>query len=40
MALGRYGRPAEIANFVAYLASPEAGYITGANLLADGGFSA
>jgi len=40
MALGRYGQPAEIASFVAYLASPEAGYITGANLLADGGFSA
>lgn len=40
MALGRYGQPAEIASFVAYLASPEAGYITGASLLADGGFAA
>jgi len=40
MALGRYGQPEEIAGFVAYLASPEAGYITGANLLADGGFAA
>jgi 3-oxoacyl-[acyl-carrier protein] reductase len=40
MALSRYGKPSEIAGFVAYLASPEAGYITGASLLADGGFSA
>jgi 3-oxoacyl-[acyl-carrier protein] reductase len=40
MAIGRYGRPEEIAGFVAYLASPEAAYITGANLLADGGFAA
>lgn len=40
MALGRYGQPEEIASFVAYLASPEAGYITGAGLLADGGFAA
>ena len=30
----------EIASFVAYLASPEATYITGASLLADGGFAA
>jgi 3-oxoacyl-[acyl-carrier protein] reductase len=40
MALGRYGQADEVAGFVAYLASPEAGYITGANLLADGGFAA
>lgn len=39
-ALKRYGQPGEIASFVAYLASPEAGFITGANLLADGGFAA
>jgi 3-oxoacyl-[acyl-carrier protein] reductase len=39
-ALGRYGTPTEIAGFVAYLASPEAGYITGASLLADGGIAA
>ena len=31
---------AEGASFVAYLASPEASYITGASLLADGGFAA
>jgi len=36
----RYGNTDEIASFVAYLASPEASYITGASLLADGGFAA
>ncbi|MCU1736544.1 MULTISPECIES: 3-oxoacyl-ACP reductase family protein [unclassified Pseudomonas] len=40
MASGRYGRVEEIASFVAYLAGPEAGYITGASLTIDGGFSA
>lgn len=40
MAVGRYGHPEEIASFVAYLAGPEAGYITGASLTVDGGFSA
>lgn len=40
MALPRYGRSEEIASFVAYLAGPEAGYITGASLMIDGGFSA
>ncbi|WP_044870300.1 3-oxoacyl-ACP reductase family protein [Pseudomonas sp. LFM046] len=40
MALPRYGQAEEIASFVAYLAGPEAGYITGANLTIDGGFSA
>ena len=40
MALKRYGHVDEIAGFVAYLASPEAAYITGASLLADGGFDA
>ncbi|HEY1107050.1 MAG TPA: SDR family oxidoreductase [Opitutaceae bacterium] len=39
-ALKRYGQPGEIASFVAYLAGPEAGFITGASLLADGGFAA
>jgi len=39
-ALGRYGRPAEIANTVAFLASPEASYLTGASLNVDGGFEA
>jgi len=40
MAVGRYGTSDEIASFVAYLASPEAGYITGASLTIDGGFGA
>ena len=40
MALGRYGKANEIAGFVAYLASGEAGYVTGASLSIDGGFSA
>ncbi|WP_175653671.1 3-oxoacyl-ACP reductase family protein [Pseudomonas sp. Marseille-P9899] len=40
MAVGRYGRVEEIASFVAYLAGPEAAYITGASLTIDGGFAA
>jgi NAD(P)-dependent dehydrogenase (short-subunit alcohol dehydrogenase family) len=40
MAVGRYGRPEEIASAVAYLASPEAAFVTGAELIADGGFTA
>ncbi|AYN19384.1 3-oxoacyl-ACP reductase family protein [Alcaligenes aquatilis] len=40
IALARYGKDEEIASFVAYLARPEAGYITGASLTIDGGFSA
>jgi hypothetical protein len=37
IALGRYGEGEEIASFVAYLASPEASFITGASLNIDGG---
>ena len=40
MALPRYGTGDEIAAFVAFLAGPEAAYITGANLMIDGGFTA
>ncbi|HEY3284392.1 MAG TPA: SDR family oxidoreductase [Armatimonadota bacterium] len=40
IALGRYGRPEEVASAIAYLASPAASYITGAELNVDGGFSA
>lgn len=36
-ALGRYGKPEEIAGAVAFLAGPDAGYITGATLNVDGG---
>lgn len=40
MALPRYGTAEEIAAMVAYLAGPEAGYVTGASLTIDGGFNA
>ncbi len=40
VALGRYGRTEEIAAFVAFLASPEAGYLTGGGHLIDGGYAA
>jgi len=39
-ALGRFGQPEEVAALVAFLAGPAAGYITGATLTVDGGFSA
>lgn len=38
--LGRYGTNGEIAAAIAFLASPEASYCTGAALVADGGFVA
>ena len=37
--LGRYARPEEIAAQIAFLLSDEAAYITGACLVADGGYS-
>lgn len=40
MAIGRYGEPHEIASVVAYLASPESAFVTGADIYADGGFTA
>jgi 3-oxoacyl-[acyl-carrier protein] reductase len=39
-ALGRYGRAEEVASAVAFLAGPEASYITGATLNVDGGLTA
>ncbi len=40
MAIGRYGKAHEVASVVAYLASPEAAFVTGADIVADGGFTA
>ena len=37
--LGRMGTPEEVANAVAFLASPAAGFITSANLVVDGGIT-
>jgi 3-oxoacyl-[acyl-carrier protein] reductase len=39
-ALGRYGHVDEVAALVAFVASPESSYITGANLTVDGGTNA
>lgn len=38
--MGRLGRPEEIAGAVAFLGSDDAGYLTGAELYADGGWTA
>ncbi|MGJ5633054.1 3-oxoacyl-ACP reductase family protein [Nostoc sp. CALU 1950] len=40
IALQRYGRSEEVADMVSYLASAEAGFVTGASLKIDGGFAA
>lgn len=38
--VGRFGKPEEIAEAVAFLASPKAGFINGESLTVDGGWSA
>ncbi|HEU0221978.1 MAG TPA: SDR family oxidoreductase [Paracoccaceae bacterium] len=40
LAIKRHARPEEIAGLAAYLAGPEAGYVTGASHTIDGGFGA
>lgn len=35
--LGRWGRPVEVAGFIEFLCSPLAAYVTGVDILADGG---
>jgi NAD(P)-dependent dehydrogenase (short-subunit alcohol dehydrogenase family) len=37
--LGRFGEPVDVANAVAFLASPESSYITGQTLILDGGLT-
>jgi NAD(P)-dependent dehydrogenase (short-subunit alcohol dehydrogenase family) len=40
VALGRMAEPSEIADVIAFLGSPQAGYVTGASLMVDGGLTA
>jgi 3-oxoacyl-[acyl-carrier protein] reductase len=40
VALGHYGQPRDVAAMVAFLASPDSGFITGASLNVDGGYNA
>ncbi len=40
VSVGRYGRPEEVAALVGFLASPDAGFITGSNHRIDGGLCA
>ncbi|HKL77179.1 MAG TPA: SDR family NAD(P)-dependent oxidoreductase [Gammaproteobacteria bacterium] len=39
-AMGRMGRPEEVANAVVFLASAEASFVTGSSLMVDGGYTA
>ena len=37
--LGRIGRPEDVGNLVTFLAAPQSGFITGANIVIDGGLT-
>jgi NAD(P)-dependent dehydrogenase (short-subunit alcohol dehydrogenase family) len=37
--MGRMGKPADIANLVAFLVSDEASFITGQTIVSDGGYT-
>jgi NAD(P)-dependent dehydrogenase (short-subunit alcohol dehydrogenase family) len=37
--MGRYGKAEEVSSLIAYLASDDAGYITGQNIRVDGGLT-
>jgi NAD(P)-dependent dehydrogenase (short-subunit alcohol dehydrogenase family) len=37
--VGRFGRPEDVAQAVAFLASPAASFISGANLVVDGAYT-
>ncbi|MFI1827322.1 SDR family NAD(P)-dependent oxidoreductase [Streptomyces sp. NPDC020412] len=39
-ATGRFAEPVDVASVVAHLAGPDAGYVTGARIAVDGGFTA
>ncbi|MGC6471871.1 MAG: SDR family NAD(P)-dependent oxidoreductase [Parvibaculales bacterium] len=39
MALGRFGNAEDVANAMVFLASPAASYITGTNIIVDGGYT-
>ncbi len=39
MPLGRFGAPEEVARAMVFLSSPAASYITGTNLVVDGGYT-
>jgi NAD(P)-dependent dehydrogenase (short-subunit alcohol dehydrogenase family) len=39
MPMGRFGEPVEVAKAIVFVASPAVPYMTGANIVVDGGFT-